>query len=104
MTSISSSPSSGGVRLQVRGVDKHYGARHVLRHASLVDYAQDGSLRCYYLSRPRLVEDMLALVGRGDPVVKRTPAEIQADKERLAKARSVETTAKTTPRRRKVAS
>ena len=35
MTSISSSPSSGGVRLQVRGVDKHYGARHVLRHASL---------------------------------------------------------------------
>lgn len=78
----------------------------VLRHASLVDYAQDGSLRCYYLSRPQLVEDMLALVGRGDPVVKRTPAEIQADKERLAKAKacSVETTAKTTPRRRKVAS
>jgi DNA-binding transcriptional ArsR family regulator len=58
----------------------------VLRHAQLVDNAQDGSLRCYYLSRPRLVEDMLALVGRGDPVVKRTPEEIQADKERLAKA------------------
>lgn len=35
MTSISSSPSSGGVRLQVRSVDKHYGARHVLRHVSL---------------------------------------------------------------------
>jgi ArsR family transcriptional regulator, arsenate/arsenite/antimonite-responsive transcriptional repressor len=75
----------------------------VLRHASLVDYAQDGSLRCYYLSRPQLVQDMLILVGRGDVVVKRTPAEIQADKERLAKARecSVETTAKPTPRRRK---
>ncbi len=74
----------------------------VLRHASLVD----GSLRCYYLSRPQLVEDMLALVGRGDPVVKRTPAEIEADKERLAKAKacSVETTAKPSPRRRKVAS
>ena len=57
----------------------------VLRHAKLVDYAQDGALRCYYLCRPRLVEDMLALVGRGDPVVTRTPAEIQADKERLAK-------------------
>lgn len=57
----------------------------VLRHAMLVDYAQDGSLRCYYLCRPQLVEDMLALVGRGDPVVTRTPVEIQADKERLAK-------------------
>jgi ArsR family transcriptional regulator len=60
----------------------------VLRHAMLVDYAQDGALRCYYLCRPRLVEDMLALVGRGDPVVTRTPEEIQADKERLARLRS----------------
>lgn len=61
----------------------------VLRHAHLVDYAQEGSLRCYYLSRPQLVEDMLALIGRDDPVVERTPEEIQADKERLAKAKSV---------------
>ena len=60
----------------------------VLRHVNLVDYAQDGSLRCYYLCRPQLVKDMVALVGRGDPVLKQTPAEIQADKQRLAKARS----------------
>jgi len=58
----------------------------VLRHAKLVDYAQDGSLRCYYLCRPSLVADMLSLIGRNDPIVQRTPAEIQADKERLAKA------------------
>lgn len=58
----------------------------VLRHAKLVDYAQDGSLRCYYLCRPQLVMDMLALVGRGDPVVTRTSEEIRADKERLAGA------------------
>lgn len=58
----------------------------VLRHAKLVDYAQDGALRCYYLCRPKLVADMLTLTGRGDPVLKRTPAEIRADKERLAKA------------------
>src|SRR5579863_8435393 len=57
----------------------------VLRHARIVDYAQDGALRCYYLCRPKLVEDMLALVGRGDPVVTRTSKQIQADKERLAK-------------------
>lgn len=65
----------------------------VLRHAKLVDFAQDGALRCYYLCRARLVRDMLALVGRGDPVVKRTAEEIQADKDRLAKA-----LAKGTPR------
>lgn len=59
----------------------------VLRHARLVDYAQDGALRCYYLCRPRLVRDMLALVERNEPIVKRTPEEIQADKERLAKVR-----------------
>jgi ArsR family transcriptional regulator, arsenate/arsenite/antimonite-responsive transcriptional repressor len=58
----------------------------VLRHARLVDYAQDGTLRCYYLCRPDLVTDMLDLVGRNDPVVKRSAAEIQSDKERLAKA------------------
>jgi DNA-binding transcriptional ArsR family regulator len=77
----------------------------VLRHARLVDYAQDGSLRCYYLSRPKLVRDMLFLAGRQDPVVTRTPAEIQAAKDRLAKAkaRSVEAAAKPAPRRRKAA-
>ncbi len=77
----------------------------VLRHAKLVDYAQDGALRCYYLSRPKLVEDMLALAGRGDPVVKRTPAEIQADKERFAKAMARPTASEqptTKPRRRSV--
>jgi ArsR family transcriptional regulator len=58
----------------------------VLRYARLVDYAQDGVLRCYYLCRPRLVRDMLALVQREDPIVKRTPEEIQADKERLERA------------------
>lgn len=58
----------------------------VLRYAKLVDYAQDGLLRCYYLCRPQLVRDMLALVQREEPLVKRTSEEIQADKERLAKA------------------
>jgi ArsR family transcriptional regulator len=58
----------------------------VLRYTRLVDYAQDGPLRCYYLCRPRLVRDLLALVGRDEPVVKRTAAEIRADKARLTKA------------------
>lgn len=58
----------------------------VLRYARLVDFAQDGALRCYYLCRPRLVKDLLALVGRDEPVVKRTAEEIRTDKERLEQA------------------
>lgn len=58
----------------------------VLRYARLVDYAQDGVLRCYYLCRPHLVEDLLNLVQREEPLIKRTPEEIQGDKQRLAKA------------------
>lgn len=73
----------------------------VLRHAKLVDYAQDGALRCYYLCRHRLAKDMLALVNRHDPVVTRTPAEIQLEKKRLAKAlaRSGTSAAKSAGRR-----
>jgi ArsR family transcriptional regulator len=73
----------------------------VLRHARLVDYAQDGTLRCYYLCRPRLVNDMLTLVGRDEPIVTRPPAEIQADKERLAKLKAAPE-AKSKAGRRKV--
>lgn len=74
----------------------------VLRHSRLVDFAQDGTLRCYYLCRPQLVKDMLSLVGRGDPVTRRTSKEIQAAKARLAaaqKAAGVRGAAQ--PRRRK---
>ena len=73
----------------------------VLRHAKLVDYAQDGALRCYYLCRPKLVEDMLKLVDRNDPVIRRSPEEIQADKDRLAKALAKSAAGK--PARREVA-
>jgi ArsR family transcriptional regulator len=70
----------------------------VLRYARLVDYAQDGALRCYYLCRPKLVRDMLALVKRDEPILKRTAEQIQADKQRLAKA--FDQKRRATPRRR----
>src|SRR3970040_665865 len=44
----------------------------VLRNARLVDFAQDGALRCYYLSRPKLVEGVLDLISAVHPVL-RTP-------------------------------
>ena len=77
----------------------------VLRHAKLVNYAQDGALRCYYICRPQLVQDMLLLAVRDDPVVTRTPAEIQADKERLARTRACSATSgrkPSKPRRRSI--
>jgi ArsR family transcriptional regulator len=57
----------------------------VLRFARLVDNAQDGALRCYYLARPRLVRQLLAVVQREHPVVKRSADDINREKERLAR-------------------
>lgn len=72
----------------------------VLRNARLVDYAQDGVLKCYYLCRPKLVVDLLALMGRDEPQVIRTAEEIKIDKERLAEmsesSRSIEMSAAVT--------
>jgi ArsR family transcriptional regulator len=52
----------------------------VLRHANLVDFAQDGSLRCYYLSRPQLVEGLFALLCANLPVMRKTREQIQREK------------------------
>ena len=79
----------------------------VLRYSRLVDYAQDGALRCYYLSRPRLVQDLLALVRRNEPAVKRSPEEIKAEKlerEKTRNAKKHRASAKPNPRRSKVGS
>lgn len=57
----------------------------VLRFAGLVDNAQDGALRCYYLARPKLVRQMLAVVQRNHPTIKRSAGEIRRDKARLAR-------------------
>lgn len=34
----------------------------ILRHAGLVDFTQKGAQRCYFLSCPRLVEEIIALL------------------------------------------
>ena len=44
----------------------------VLRNAKLVDFAQDGAVRCYYLSRPKLVEGVLTLLSADHPVLRKT--------------------------------
>ncbi len=44
----------------------------VLRHARIVDFAQDGSQRCYYVCRPELVKGILDLLRNEQPESKGT--------------------------------
>ena len=48
----------------------------VLRNARLVDFAQDGSQRCYYVSRPKLASAVIELLIEGEPVIRKTREEI----------------------------
>jgi ArsR family transcriptional regulator len=57
----------------------------VLRNARLVDFVQDGALRCYYLSRPKLVEGVLALLSADHPVIRKTREQIDREKARGGK-------------------
>jgi ArsR family transcriptional regulator len=57
----------------------------VLRNAKLVDFAQDGALRCYYLSRPKLAEGILGLLAADLPVIRKTKEQIDREKERAKK-------------------
>lgn len=52
----------------------------VLRNARLVDFAQDGAVRCYYISRPKLVEGVLALLSADHPVIRKTKEQIGREK------------------------
>lgn len=58
----------------------------VLRNAGLVAFAQDGALRCYYLTRPKLVRDLLRLMARDETPVKRSADQIKAEKQRTDRA------------------
>ena len=57
----------------------------VLRNAKLVDFAQDGALRCYYLSRPKLADGILGLLAADFPVIRKTKEQIDREKERAGK-------------------
>ena len=58
----------------------------VLRNAGLVDFVQDGAQRCYYVSRPRLVSAMLALLEEDEPVIRKNSEEIKLHKQSAAGA------------------
>jgi len=57
----------------------------VLRNARLVDFAQEGALRCYYISRPKLVEGVLALLSADHLVIRKTKEQIDREKGKAEK-------------------
>ena len=53
----------------------------VLRNAGVVDFAQNGALRCYYVSRPQFSSTIIALLREGEPAVRYTREEIRLQKQ-----------------------
>ena len=49
----------------------------LLRQARLVDFHEDGNVRCYYLLRPALVRDLMRLLGRDYPAQPKTPSQVR---------------------------
>ncbi len=48
-----------------------------LRHERVVDYHEDGKLRCYYVARPGLVKALRLLIENDFPVVVRSKATVR---------------------------
>lgn len=52
----------------------------VLRNAGIVNFAQDGSQRCYFVSRPKFVATILSQLAEDEPVMRKTKSEIEQEK------------------------
>lgn len=64
-------------------VSQHLAA---LRHEKIVDYHEDGKVRCYYLARPGLVKSLLRFIEGEYPVVSRSKESVQRAGRRRAEA------------------
>jgi ArsR family transcriptional regulator len=70
------------VRVQQANVSQHLSA---LRHEKIVDFHEDGKLRCYYIARPSLARAILRLIEGDFPVVNQSKQAVQrASKRRRA--------------------
>ena len=52
----------------------------VLRNAGIVSFTQDGSQRCYFVSRPKLVSAILSQLAEVELVTRKTKEEISQEK------------------------
>lgn len=55
----------------------------VLRNAGLVDFAQDGSQRCYYVSRPKLASAVLVQLAEGETIIRKSKNDVNQEKQLL---------------------
>jgi DNA-binding transcriptional ArsR family regulator len=53
----------------------------VLRNARLVDFAQDGAQRCYYVSRPKLASSVIELLADGEPAIRKSKDDLDREKQ-----------------------
>lgn len=49
----------------------------LLRRAKIVDFHEDGNLRCYYVLRPGLVRDLMRFLGREYPCAPRDASRVR---------------------------
>lgn len=56
-----------------------------LRRERIVDYHEDGNLRCYYITRPRLVKTLLRFMDADYPVVLRSAKSVRGEGRRREK-------------------
>ena len=65
--------------IQQANVSQHLTA---LRHERIVDFHEDGQLRCYYIARPSLARVILRLIQGDFPVVRRSSATVRRASQR----------------------
>lgn len=58
---------------------------HALRRERIVDYHEDGTLRCYYLTRPKLARAVLRFLSDDYPVVTRSAEPVRQEGRRREK-------------------
>ena len=63
----------------------------VLRNLKIIDFYEDGVLRCYYIIRPRMVEVLFTFISGNYPIERRSCEEVRKEGERL-KAKKVKKT------------
>ncbi|MDR4509854.1 MAG: metalloregulator ArsR/SmtB family transcription factor [Candidatus Brocadiaceae bacterium] len=54
----------------------------VLRKLKIVDFHEDGSLRCYYIIRPQMVDALFQFISGKYPIVKRACEEVRKEGEK----------------------
>ena len=54
----------------------------VLRKLKIVDFYEDGPLRCYYITRPRMVNALFIFISGNYPIVRRSREKIRKEGER----------------------